>query len=734
MHNDPQLAQALDQAMGLHRSGRIAEAEARYRFILEREPHHFDALHLLGLLRQQQGQLADALELFRAALDVVPTALPAISNYGTVLHQLGRHEEALTRFEQVLAQAPGSVDVLMNCGAALAALGRNDEALACFDTVLSRNPNDIEALFNRALAMARLGRHVEAATAYETVLALNPRDAEAHNGRGVVLRALHRHNAALASFDAALALKPDYAEAHFNKANTLANIDRCDEAISSYDKAIAARPQFADALVARGSVLAQLKRHRDAIENFRRGSALAPNHPYAFAGLAASALAICDWTQTAQYAEQLPTLIRNGTCDVDPLRLLEYSDDPSLQLACAQNHFRAIMPQLPQPLWRGQIFRHDRIRIAYLSADFQAHATANLAAGVFECHDRTRFETFGISYGADDGSAVRARLVAAFDQFHDVRTKRDDEVAQLLRSLEIDIAVDLKGYTRDERLRILAHRPCPIQVNYLGYPGTLGVDFIDYVIADAIVLPFDQQAFFTEKIVHLPDCYQPNDTKREIAAETPSREQAGLPPSGFVFCCFNNAYKITAQVFDIWMRLLQRVQGSVLWLLKDDAVAQENLCKVAAARGVDAKRLIFAPRVALPRHLARHRLADLFLDTLPYNAHTTASDALWAGLPVLTCRGHAFAGRVAASLDHAAGLDDLVTSSLEAYETLALRLAEDPALLRGYRDALARNRSSCPLFDTARFCRHIEAAYLQMWRRWQCGEPPQSFAVERLTV
>jgi predicted O-linked N-acetylglucosamine transferase (SPINDLY family) len=729
MANDQLTSQALAQAIAHQRAGRLAEAEAHYRAILTREPRHFDALHLLGLLRHQQGRDAEAIELIGSALAVDSDALPALMNYGTVLHHLGRHEEAVASYIKVLARAPDNLDVLMNAGAALAALGRHAEALEKFDAVIARNPRDVEALYNRGLALAQLSRYAEAATAYDQALALNPTDAQALNSRGIALRQLHRHSAALASFDAALALKPDYAEAHHNKANTLVGIDRAAEAIAHYDKAIAARPQFADALVSRASVLAQLGRHREAIENYQQALALAPDHPYAFGGLASSALAICDWTRTAQYAAAIPAKIGAGKYDIDPLRLLEYSDDPSLQLACARHHFHAQVPALPPPMWNGAVFRHDRIRLAYLSADFHPHATANLMAGLFEHHDRTRFEMFGISYGPDDNSAVRTRLVAAFDHFHPVRSKNDWDVAKLLRELEIDIAVDLKGYTQHERLGILAHRPCPIQVSYLGYPGTLGVEFIDYVIADKIVLPFDQQPFFTEKIVHLPDSYQANDVKREIAANTPTRGQAGLPTSGFVFCCFNNTYKITAAVFDVWARLLRQVEGSVLWLLTDDAAAQENLGKEAKARAVDPARLVFASRTGLPQHLARHRLADLFLDTLPYNAHTTASDALWAGLPVLTCRGRTFAGRVAASLNHAAGLDGLVTASLAEYEALALQLAGDRPLLHSYRDTLANNRLSCPLFDTARFARSIEAAYLQMWQRWQRGEAPQPFAV-----
>ena len=357
---------------------------------------------------------------------------------------------------------------------------------------------------------------------------------------------------------------------------------------------------------------------------------------------------------------------------------------------------------------------------------------ACLIAELLERHDSARFEIIGVSCGPDDRSEMRARLVAAFDQFVDVRGKSDAEVARLLSELKVDIAVDLNGYTRDCRPGILAHRPAPIQVNYLGFPGTMGADFIDYIIADEVVLPFDQQRFYSERIVHLPDCCQPNDRRRQIADRTPARAEVGLPEHGFVFCSFNNSWKITPEVFDVWMRLLKAIDGSVFWL-REDAAVERNLRKEAAARGIDPGRLIFAPPMKrLEDHLARHRLADLFLDTLPYNAHTTASDALWVGLPVLTCMGNAFAGRVAASLLNAIGLPELVTHSIEDYEALALRLAKDPSLLEGYRNRLATNRLTHPLFDTDRFRHHIEAAYLQMWEIWQRGEQPRSFAVEAL--
>ena len=472
-----------------------------------------------------------------------------------------------------------------------------------------------------------------------------------------------------------------------------------------------------------------MRRLDEALASYDRVLALKPDHTRAFSGIINCVNMICDWQRMTAFADDVIAHVSEKKSIISPFVLLGYSGDPALQLQCARNFVAERVPS-PRPLWTSTTWRHDKVRIAYLSADFRRSAMAHLMAELFEWHDRSRFEIIGVSFGVDDKSEMRKRLVAAFDQFYDVHGKSDEEVAKLLHDLEVDIAIDLMGHTQDLRPGILAYRPAPIQASYLGFPGTMGAEFIDYIIADKMVAPLEHQSFYTEKIVHLPDCYLVNDTKRKIAERTPTRQEAGLPERSFVYCCFNNNWKITPDVFSVWMRLLHAVDGSVLWLLADNESAERNLRKEAQARGIDPARMVFAGRLPLKDHLARHRLADLFLDTLPVNAHTTASDALWTGLPVLTCEGTAFAGRVAASLLYAVGLPELVTHSIEDYEALALRLARDPSLLEGYRNRLATHRLTHPLFDTDRFRHHIEAAYLQMWKIWQRGEQPRSFAVE----
>jgi len=384
-------------------------------------------------------------------------------------------------------------------------------------------------------------------------------------------------------------------------------------------------------------------------------------------------------------------------------------------------------------VWRGEKYTHDRIRIGYFSADFRNHPVGRLAVGLLEAHDKSHFTTLALSSGPDDGSELRRPTKSAVDDFVDVRNRSDADVAALIRRREIDIVVDLTGFTLAGRFGVLARRAAPIQVNFLGYPATMGADWIDYIIADRTIIPAEHFQFYGERVVWLPDTYQANDDKSGIAERVPTRAECGLAETGFVFCCFNNTFKINPQIFDVWMRLLAATANSVLWLLGTNPIAERNLRREAERRGIAAERLIFAPRLAVADHLARHRRADLFLDTLPYNAHTTASDALWAGLPLVTCQGDTFAGRVAASLLNAIGLPELITASLEEYEALALKLARDPALLGAMKEKLRRNRDTYPLFDTARFARHIESAYETMWQAHQDGRAPAAFAVASVT-
>lgn len=657
-------------------------------------------------------------------------ALQAKFDQGFALNQQGKLAAAEAIYEQVIAQQPSHFDALHLLGVIALQTRRTRRGVALIQKAIGINPKSADAHSNVGNGLSELGRHADAIESYDVAIALKPDFVDAHSNRGTALAKLKRYGEAIASFDKAIALKPDYAQAHNNRGTALHDSERYTDSIVSYDKAIALKPDYAEAYYNRGTALRRLKRYEEAIASCKKAIALKPDYAQAHDLHERTARWICDWSNFTEANRALTARIDNDGAPVNPFTLLSISDDPARQARCARAFTKHKLKRLTVSALGQSPRASERIHIAYVSADFHAHATAFLMARLFELHDRDRFEISAFSTGIDDGSPMRARLGRAFDHFIDVSDKSDREVAAMIAARQVHIAVDLKGHTRDARTEIFAWRPAPIQVNYLGFPATMGADFIDYIVVDPFLVPPDQQAFFTEKLVHLPTSYQVNDTRREIAEDTPARAEAGLPGQGFVFCSFNNNYKITPALYDIWMRLLDAVPGSVLWLLSDSAAAEKNLRAEARIRDVDPDRVIFAPRCQLADHLARHRLADLFLDTLPYNAHTTASDALWAGLPVVTCAGRSFAARVAGSLLHAVGLPELVTETLKDYEALALRLAREPDTCAAIRSKLRANRDTAPLFDTDHFRRSIEAAYTAMYTRWQAGDAPSAFAVE----
>jgi predicted O-linked N-acetylglucosamine transferase (SPINDLY family) len=572
----------------------------------------------------------------------------------------------------------------------------------------------------------RLRRYHEARADANRALAVNPNNAAAWYSLGNALSSLKRNKAAIACYDKALVLVPENsaiwkdrgAAIHATKRKT-ADSDLYEETTPD--------PQGADGWALRGGFLLAAQRFGEAAAASDRALAINPQHLGASRIGIRSRMNTCDWRQREDDERRVAEGLRASLLVNWPFNYRATSDSEAQNFIVARLWAKTI-PR-PKALWRGESYRHERIRLAYLCAQFHDHAIAFQTAGVFEHHDRTRFDTTAISLGPDNASTMRRRIEAAFDRFINVRALSDAEIATMMREMEIDIAIDLNGQAAGARPGILAYRPAPVQTSYLANCGTMGVPFIDYIIADPIVIPEDQVCHYTEKVVYIPNSFQCNDSQRHVPLSTASRTDVGLPEVGFVFCCFNNNYKISPQIFDVWMRLLTTCPGSVLWLLGDNPYAILNLRREAAARGVAPERLVFAPRVPNDDHLARHRLADLFLDTLPVNAHATASDALWAGLPLLTCRGNTFAGRVGASLMRAVGMPELVASSLAEYEAIALSLACDPEAMACARTKLASNRSTEPLFDTARITRNLETAYMTMCERTRRGEPPENFVV-----
>ncbi len=715
------------EALALLQRGQPANAQAILRDILRTEPRQFDALYLLGVSEAQAGRLAEAETLIQRALAVNPKSPNAHSDLGNVLSGLGRQQDAIASYDRAIALKPDFAEAHLNRGNALMKLARHAEALASYERAISLKPALADAHANRGIALLSLRQFESALASIDRVLAAAPNHPLGLAYRAEALRGLRRHEEAIACCDRALAGQANLAGAWITRGKCLHALERHEEAVASYRRALAIHPDLAEAWYGCGVASFALKRPADAAAAYDRVLAIA-EMDYARGLRLHARMHACDWSGFDDECAQVLAAVRKGERAAAPFVLLPIAATAADQLRCAELHTAHAYPP-GEPLWRGERYAHERIRIAYVSTDLCEHAVGHLVAGLFEHHDKARFETVAMSVGPDQDVEVRRRIRTAFEHFIDARSWTDERIAHELRAREIDIAIDLNGHTGDARTGVFARRVAPVQVNYLGCPATMGAPYMDYIVADRTLIPEDQQQFYAEQVVYLPHSYQANDSKRPIAEHTPSRVEAGLPADGFVFCSFNNTFKITPDLFGVWMRLLTEVEGSVLWLFEGNTTAPENLRRGAQARGVDPQRLIFAPRTTMPEHLARHRLADLCLDTLYYNGHTTGSDALWAGVPFVTLPGATFASRVGASLLKAVGLDDLIVASLEEYQALALRLARDPAALAAIKDRLARNRAIAPLFDTARYAQHLESAFTTMWERHQRGEKPASFAV-----
>lgn len=681
--------EAIDALLALQQRGLHRELLGEGRPLAERHPDSIFLLNLLGITHARLGEKAEAMDYFRRAVALKPDYADGYNNLGNVLRDFGRHEEAAAAYRRAIAIRPDQPQAHYNLATALFSLGQADVAATAYRRAIMLKPDYTMAHFALGNLLSHAGRVNEAIVCYRRTIELYPDHAEAHNALGNALRQADTRDAAMEAYKRAIELNPDHAQAHNNIGNLLNGLDQFDAALASYNHAIALAPGYASARAHRLNLHAH----------------------------------ICDWDGMALDADWVPRLGTEGEA-VAPFMVLAREDSAARHRIRAETLAKARYERTPLPVQPRPARIPERLRIGYFSADFHNHATMYLMARIFELHDRDRFEIHAYSYGPDEQDGMRRRLVDAVETFHDVRLLNDRNIAEQARRDGIDIAVDLKGYTRSTRSGIFGFRPAPVQMNYLGYPGTMGADFIDYIIADPVVIPQHLRAGYSEKVIALPHSYQCNDDQRAISDQPVSRADAGLPQDGFVFACFNNNYKITPEVFDIWMRLLTRIDGSVLWLMRANERVEANLAKEAARRGVDPARLVFAPRAALPEHLARHSLADLFLDTFNFNAHTTASDALWAGLPVLTKLGENFAARVAGSLLTAVGLPELITETTEDYERLALELATDRDRLAAIRAKLAAQRLTSPLFDSQRFTRHIEDAYLRAFQRHVDGLAP----------
>ncbi|HWU35563.1 MAG TPA: tetratricopeptide repeat protein [Methylovorus sp.] len=690
--------QLYQQASGAHREGRFQQAELLYRQLLQSSPRHADGLHMLGILCYQTERAAEAADLIGQAIALQPRNADMLINHGLTLRAAGKLHEALSSYERAMLLTPKDLVLQNNLGNLYQELGRFEQAAACYRRVLKVHPaeTDVRDALGHALlawgnACQDAGRYADAERCYEEALTLAPNDAALHFNLGNARRELGKTAQAAASYQRAIALAPDDADAHNNLGNALRELGKLPEAIACYQRALTLKPDL----------------HHARVHLIHQ-----QQHAADWQGLQAQIDEVRSWLHEAPEAQISPFafLAMPGTTAAE-------------QRQCAdlwlKNRYAALAQQANTLAFEYPSHDRPQLRIGYLSADFRRHPLAALITELLELHDRERLEVFAYSYGVDDNSPERLRLQHAVDHFVDIRALSLVEAAQRIHADGIDILVDLTGFTQSSRTGIVALRPAPISINWLGFPGTMGSlqgqPLFDYVLSDGYITPLASQPDYAERLLLLPGSYQPNDRNRPIG-KTPARVDYGLPDEAFVYCCFNQSFKITPDVFACWMRLLQQVPDSVLWLLESNTTASANLQQAAKAAGIDPARLVFAPRVSMADHLARHALADVFLDTQPYNAHTTASDALWMCLPVLTCSGETFASRVAGSLLHAVNLPELIAADMAAYEAMAIRLAREPELLESLRERLQQSSADLPLFDTRQFARKLEAAYRDIWQ------------------
>ncbi len=701
-------------AKALTDSGNDKDAITHHKKAVALDPNNQEAWLNYGLSTFNLGRYEDALVYYSNALRLKPDYAVAYCNKGATLNTLKRYDEAIVHYDKLISLKPDYAVAYCNKGATLNALKRYDEALTHYDEALNLKPDYAEAWANKGAVLFVLKRYDEALTHYDEALNLKPDYAEAWSNKGAVLFVLKRHEEAVAHYEKALNLKPDYAEAWSNKGVALFELKHYEEAVAHYEKALNLKPDYAEAWSNKGIALNELKRYDEALAHYNKALYLKPDIDWMYGDLVHTKMKICNWSD---FLDSLEIVFKKVTASEKvtvPFTLLALTDNPTLHKKSSEIYvqdrylFNPVLGPIPK------YPKKHKIRIGYYSSDFGDHAVSILTAELFELHDRSKFEITAFSFGVNDKSPLHLRVSKAFNQFIDVNGMSDIDIAKLSRELCIDIAVDLTGHTQYARTGIFSYRVAPIQISYIGYLGTMGANYYDYIIADKTIITDNSQKFYSEKTLYLPS-YQVNDRKRIISERQFTRAELGLPDTGFIFCCFNNNYKILPPTFEGWMRILNAVEGSVLFLFADNEWSKANLIKEACLCGIDSARLIFVGRILTEEYLARYRVCDLFLDTFPYNAGTTASDALWVGLPVLTLMGQSFASRMAASLLNAIGLPELITTTQEEYEALAIELANNPQKLESIKLRLAHNRLTTPLFDTPLFTKNLEAAYIKMY-------------------
>jgi predicted O-linked N-acetylglucosamine transferase (SPINDLY family) len=716
---------SLNSAIALFQNGDFEASKEILEKVLVSNPNHSQAHEFLAYIAGNTGQAELSQKHLIQACAQSDCSAFALYYLGSSYLELANYSQAAVYFEKALQKQENFFEALHDLGTTQAHLGLQEAALDSYTKALSLRQDSPELYFNLARLQDDYCHFEQALQYYNQSIELSPHFVEAIANKAITLKELKRYQEAFDAYDLAIQLQPNYAEAWSNKGLAFSDLRRYQEALECYEQAIKLKPNYLDAWVNKSAVLHALKRYTQAIEAYQQVIKLNPDTNCIYGSLVHAKSTICDWSNYDQDIKYINQMINDSMSVIPPFAWLLLSNSEESNLKAAKLFTAHQYPERKNDIPFKSKGKSQKIKLGYYSHDFYNHATAFLMAEFFELHNKERFEIVAFSFSPNMHDEMQQRLVNAFDQFIDVNAMTDQQVAELSREMGIDIAIDLKGYTTNCRTGIFSYRAAPIQVNYLGYPASMGADYMDYLIADHIIIPKENQPFFTEKIAYLPNSYQVNDSKRKVSERFFTRAELGLPDNGFVYCCFNNNLKITPHVFDSWARILKQVPGSVLWLLEDNVLAKANLIQEAQSRGLSEDRIVFAGRLDLPEHLARHRLADLFIDTLPCNAHTTASDALWVGLPVLTTLGETFAGRVAASLLSAIDMPELITKNLDEYEALAIDLAGNPEKLKALKEKLKQKRFTTPLFNTQLSTNHIESAYIKMYERYQAGLPPE---------
>ena len=728
---------AIQLAFEYYQAGNLKEAEHIYKKILKKQPKHLDALHFLGIICYQLGNYDLAINYINKALQLNPKNADAYNNLGLALRGKGNLDEAIIYFQKAVQLNPIFTYAYNNLGVALKEKGELDESINCFQKALQLNPSLANTYYNLGLSLQGKGQLDEAMNCYQKALQLNPNLADTYNTIGTILQGEKQFDEAINCYQKALQLNPNLADAYNNIGTVLQEKEQFDEAINCYQKALQLNSNLADAYNNIGTILQGKGQLDEAIAYCRKALEVNPDLTLAYCQFTYLMQQTCTWQEFEVMTPKLDGLTRKaldtGSKPAEPpiMSIIRHADPP-INFAIAKSWSHDIVRAMSNSqIHFSFVERTDKteIVIGYLSNDFRNHATAHLMLSLFGLHNRAEFEIFCYSYGKDDGSYYRTRIQHDCDKFVDISNLSDYAAARCIYEDQVDILVDLKGYIKGARLGICVLRPAPIQVSYLGFPGTTGADFFDYIISDKIVTPKDDNLYYTEKFVYMPHCYQVNDHAQPISNKEWTKVDFALPESSFVFCSFNQPYKIDPVIFDIWMRILHRVPQGVLWLGCRDEIVEKNLRREAEARGVQSGRLIFAEKLPKDEHLARLRFADLALDTRIVNGHTTTSDALWAGVPVITLQGSHFASRVSSSILSALGVPELITHSIEEYESLAVRLALNALELKEIRQRIARNRIVEPLFDTPRFVKNLETAYKEMWKIFLAGNAPQQIEV-----